>query len=756
MSKKFRNKIDPFSEREAQKYENPIPSREFILEYLAERGRPATLLQLQEELELTAPDEQEALRRRLIAMSRDGQLLRNRKGAYGPLENMQLIAGRVIGHKDGFGFVEPDQDGEDLFLSPRQMRNVLHGDKVLARVSNIDSRGRREAIIVEVLERNTQQLVGRFHREAGIAYVEPANLRISHDILISPDSIKDAKDGQMVVAAITVQPNKNMPPLGEIVEVLGDHMAPGMEINVAIRSHELPFIWPEEVLLEASRFAPTVPEEAITGRTDFRSLPFVTIDGEDAKDFDDAVYCEPRAAGGWVLYVAIADVSHYVRPGTELDKEAYKRGNSVYFPGRVIPMLPETLSNNLCSLNQHVDRLVMVCEMNIQPSGRISRYVFHEAAIQSQARLTYTQVHAMMEKKDRRMREQFKHLVPHLTNLYDLFGVLQKARKSRGAIDFDLPETKIIFGKNRKIEKIVPYERFDSHRVIEECMLCANISAARFLEKHKQPGLYRIHEGPKEEKLHDLQLFLRELGLSMPGHRQPVPGDYASILRHIQDRPDAHMIQTVLLRSMSQAVYSPDNKGHFGLAFEAYAHFTSPIRRYPDLQVHRGIKQLLKHKKPEIDDGTLARMGEHCSMTERRADDATNNVTDWLKCEFMMDKLGEEFPGIVSGVMNFGIFVELKDFYVEGLVHISTLPDDYYQFDPVQHALQGERSGRLFRLGDPVKIKVARVDLDKCELDFVLAEGVRQGKLTKKKQTKNKKNNRDESSDRKKKKRRRR
>ncbi len=719
---KWNKKKDQFAKREAEKYENPIPSREFILDYLGERGRPATYDHIQEELGLHDPEHQEALRRRLIAMVRDGQLLKNRKGAYGPLDKMELIAGRVIGHKDGFGFLEPDIEGDDLFLSPRQMRNVFHGDRVLARVSNIDTRGRREALIVEVIERNTQQVVGRLRVESGVAYVEPTNHRITQQVIIAPDGIKDAKAGQMVVVGVIAQPTVRSPAMGEVVEVLGDHMAPGMEIKVAIRSHDLPYVWPDDVEADAARFAPQVPAADCEGRLDLRDLPFVTIDGEDAKDFDDAVLCVPRPKGGWTLYVAIADVSHYVKPGSPLDSEAYKRGNSVYFPGRVIPMLPESLSNNLCSLNPKVDRLVMVCEMTIHPTGRITRYRFSEAVIHSNARLTYNQVRAMMEKNDKRMRERFADVVPHLTSLYELFRVLHKARQARGAIDFDLPETKIVFGSNRKIEKIVPYERFDSHRVIEECMLCANICAARFLEKNKQPGLYRVHEGPTEEKLRDLQRFLQEIALKMPTHRDPLPADYAHILRVIQDRPDAHMIQTVLLRSMSQAVYSPDNKGHFGLAYDAYAHFTSPIRRYPDLLVHRAIKQILSGKKVSIDEGVFKRHGEHCSMTERRADDATNEVTDWLKCEFMLDKVGQEYQGVISGVMNFGIFVELTDIYVEGLAHISTLPEDYYQFDPIKHALTGERSGRRFRLGDPVKVRVARVDLDQREIDFVLAE----------------------------------
>lgn len=721
MAKKFKNKKDPHAEREAQKYENPIPSREFILEHLAERGRPATYYDLRDEFGLHTESTEEALRRRLIAMVRDGQLLKNRKGAYGAAASMELIPGRIIGHKDGFGFVVPDDGSEDLFVSPRQMRNVFHGDRVLTRVANIDGRGRREAMIVEVLEHGTQQLVGRFFSEFGAAYVEPSNQRITQRILIPPDDVKDAQNGQIVVVAITMQPTKHALPLGAIVEVLGDHMAPGMEIDVAIRNHDIPTRWPEEVLFEASRYGATVTEDAIVGRKDFRHLPFVTIDGDDAKDFDDAVYCVPREKEGWMLYVAIADVSYYVRPNSALDKEAYERGNSVYFPGRVIPMLPEVLSNNLCSLNPNVDRLVMVCEMTIHPTGRIMKYDFHEGVIKSHARLTYNQVHAMMEKNDRRMRERFKDVVPYLTNLYDLFAVLKKARISRGAIDFDMPETKIVYGKDKKIEKIIPYERFGSHKVIEECMLSANICTARFLEKHEQPGLYRVHEGPTLEKLNDLRKFLQEMALPMPTHRDPVPKDYAHILRVAEERPDAHMIQTVLLRSMSQAVYSPENKGHFGLAYDAYAHFTSPIRRYPDLLVHRAIKHILAKKPPTNDLSAFVKAGEHCSMTERRADDATSEAVDWLKCEFMMDKVGKEFSGKVSGVTGFGVFVELSEVYVEGLIHISTLPDDYYQFDSVTHTLRGDRTGRTFRLGDTVKIQVARVDLDQRKIDFVLA-----------------------------------
>ncbi len=720
-----RPKKDQHAEREAEKYDHPIPSREFILEHLAERGSPATRKQLIMELNLETDHEREAFRRRISAMVRDGQLHKNRKGTYGPIGKMELISGRVIGHKDGFGFVVPDEGGDDLFLNARQMRTVFHGDRVLARVSGLDHRGRAEAIVVEVLEHNTQQLVGRFFNESGTSFVEPSNQRISQEIFIPPENQGGATHGQMVVVAVTLQPTAHSHAVGNIVEVLGDHMAPGMEIDVAIRNHDLPYVWPDAVLDEAARFPVSVPADAIKNRVDLRALPFVTIDGEDAKDFDDAVYCAPQAKG-WVLYVAIADVGYYVKPRSALDVEAYNRGNSVYFPERVIPMLPEALSNGLCSLKPEVDRLTMVCEMAISASGKITRYQFHEAVIHSHARLTYNQVYAMIEKGDVELQERYKKLVPHLQDLFDIYRTLHKARQLRGSIDFDLPETKIIFGNDKKIEKIVPLHRNDAHRLIEECMLCANICAAEFLLKHDLATLFRVHEGPTDEKLEDLRKFLGEMGLKLPGGAKPTPKDYAKLLTAIADRPDARIIQTVLLRSLSQAIYSPENKGHFGLAFDAYAHFTSPIRRYPDLVVHRHIRHILQgnYKHTEDSLALLEKEGEHCSTTERRADDATREVVDWLKCEFMLDKVGEEFDGAITSVTGFGFFVELKDIYVEGLVHISTLPNDYYQFDPMKQAMLGERSGRRFRLGDPVQVRVGRVDLDQRQIDFVLAEVV--------------------------------
>lgn len=734
------HKKDSYAAREAQNYENPIASREFILELLKDRGRPITQRQLLIELALETEQEQEALRRRLLAMVRDGQLLLNRRGAYGLVKEMELIKGYVVGHKDGFGFVVPEDNAGDLFLNARQMRSVFPDDEVLVRVSGIDSRGRREGMIVEVITRNTHSLVGRFITEQGAAFVEPSNQRVTQTILIPPGAEGGALHGQMTVVEITEQPSVHARPVGRVIEVLGDHMAPGMEIDVAIRNHELPNEWPDKVLRDAKQYSPHVTEEMFKGRLDLRAKPFVTIDGEDAKDFDDAVYCEPRSMGGWTLYVAIADVGNYVQPGSPLDKEALNRGNSVYFPGRVIPMLPEVLSNELCSLKPQVNRLTLVCEMAISPTGKITRYRFAEAVIKSHARLTYNEVYATVEQADKALQKKHKTLLPHLKELFFVYRTLQTLRQKRGAIDFDLPETKIIFGEGRKIERIVALTRNDAHKLIEECMLCANICAARFLLKNEAQGLYRIHEGPSLEKLTDLRKFLSELGLKLPGKEMPLPNDYAKLLKIIQDRPDAHLIQTILLRSLSQAVYSPENKGHFGLAFDAYTHFTSPIRRYPDLVVHRAIRAILRREfKPGEIDPKFQAYGEHCSMTERRADDATREAVDWLKCEYMMDKVGHEFPGVISSVTSFGLFVLLSDIYVEGLIHISMLKNDYYQFDPIKHALSGEKTGKRFRLGDTVKVRVVRVDLDQRKIDFVLAEDVGEER-TRKKKKKTKKN----------------
>ncbi len=720
MSRKPRK--DPFQQREAQKYENPIPSREFIMQLLDDSGQPLNRTQIAALLGIEEEEQLEALRRRLRAMERDGQIIFNRRGGYGLVSKMQLIRGRVIGHPDGFGFLAPDEGGDDLFLSAREMHSCLHGDRVLARVSGVDRRGRREGAIVEVLEHANVNVAGRYYFDKGVGFVVADNKRINQDILVPADQTYGAEDGQLVVVEIREYPTQRRQAVGRVIEILGDHMAPGMEIDVAIRSHDLPQVWSPMVEAECEGLPTEVPESAKQGRTDLRQTPLVTIDGEDSMDFDDAVFCEPQS-DGWRLVVAIADVSHYVTPGTALDVEAHLRGNSVYFPGRVIPMLPEELSNGLCSINPDVDRLCMVCDMQISARGKLEDYSFYPAVMRSHARLTYTKVAAMLVDGDQPLRKQYSKVLPHLENLYSLFKVLQGERQKRGAIDFDTTETRIVFGEDKKIEQIVPVVRNDAHKLIEECMLMANVATAEYLQSHEIPILYRVHDKPKAEKLTALREFLGELGLSLKGGDAPEAADYAELMHKIQGRDDAHLIQTVMLRSMNQAVYSPDNLGHFGLSYKAYTHFTSPIRRYPDLLVHRAIRHILSGQPAEtfrygIDDMLV--LGEHCSMTERRADDATRDAMDWLKCEYMMDKVGDDFDGIISSVTGFGIFVELCDIYVEGLIHVTGLGDDYFQFDPSHHRMVGDRTRKIYRLGDKVRVQVARVDLDERKIDFDL------------------------------------
>ena len=740
--------LDPEAAREAEKYERPIPSRELILLHLSERGSPATREQLLDEFGLVSEEDVEALRRRLRAMERDGQVIYTRRGTYAPTDKLDLISGRVTGHRDGFGFLIPDDGSEDLFLSPTHMRLVFDGDRCLVRVAGVDRRGRREGAVVDVLTRAHQSLVGRYYVEGDIGFVIVDNPKIQQEVLVTPGRSLGAQIGQFVAVHITHWPTARFQAQGDIVEVIGNYMAPGMEIDVALRSFDIPHVWPSAVEREAARLKPEVSEADKQKRVDLRHLPFVTIDGEDARDFDDAVFCEPptglkRLAGGYRLYVAIADVSHYVKVGSALDEEALQRGNSVYFPDRVIPMLPEVLSNGLCSLNPQVDRLAMVCELQLNRSGKVQSYQFYEAVIHSHARLTYTQVSTLLEhgrsSEGKRLAVTYAGILPHLKHLYALFKALLKARQERGAIEFETQETRIIFGDDQKIAEIRPTHRNDAHRLIEECMLCANVAAADFLKQHDIPGLYRVHDVPPSERLEKLRNFLSELGLSLQrGQHEPTPKDYQNLLANIQNRPDAHLIQTVMLRSMSQAVYSAENQGHFGLNYEAYTHFTSPIRRYPDLLVHRAIRSVIRaHREtpyvrragassipkariyPYAEEA-LEQLGEQCSLTERRADEATRDVVNWLKCEFMQSRVGEHFSGVVTAVTGFGLFVELSDIYVEGLVHVTALPNDYYHFDPTHHRLTGEHSGRSFRLGDSVQVRVVRVDLDERKIDFEL------------------------------------
>jgi ribonuclease R len=735
---------DPHAEREAANYENPIPSREVILELLSEAEKPLDHTHIAKSLNLVEPEQLEALRKRLRAMERDGQLMVNRRNAYCLVDKMHLLHCRVQGHRDGYGFAMPIAEGEDIYLSARQMHFVFDGDEVLIQVTGEDRRGRLEGKVIEVLQRKHKTVVGRYKEESGIGFVIPDNGRLTQQILIPTKAKGSVESGQIVTVEITDYPTRQLGAKGRIAEVLGEHLDPGMEIDVAIRSHGIPWEWPDEVLHEAAGLEAEPLEDDKQHRIDLRKLPFVTIDGEDARDFDDAVYCEEGSGGSWRLWVAIADVSHYVWPDSALDQEAALRGNSVYFPARVVPMLPEALSNGLCSLKPDVDRLAMVCEMELTATGVLAKYRFYEAVIHSHARLTYTQVGEVLEQGSH--ADVDSQRVPDLKRLHGLYHVLRAARDKRGAIDFETVETRIIFDEHRKIEAIVPVVRNDAHKLIEECMLCANVATARFYDANKLPILFRVHEGPGEEKLEGLRKFLGELGLDLGGGDKPTPVHYQQLLLQIVDREDANVIQTMLLRSLSQAVYQPENKGHFGLHYEAYAHFTSPIRRYPDLLVHRGIRHLIRSggnakgvlriKGAEsipakqifpYDVRSMVIQGEHSSMSERRADDATREVDSWLKCEYLQEHVGDEFDGVISAVTGFGLFVELKDLYIEGLVHITALPGDYYNFDKAHQRLTGERSGRSFQLGGIVRVQVARVDLDdrKIELELIDAKSPR-------------------------------
>lgn len=717
--KKNIRELDPFLEREREQYDNPLPSREYILQMLTERGVPIDQDELCTLLRIEL-DEEDLFNRRLRAMERDGQIMRNRKRAICVMDKLDLVKGKVQGHPDGFGFLIPEDGSDDLMLSAKEMHKALHGDTVMARVGGTDRRGRREASIVEVLEHGTSRLVGRLYEEHGIRFVVAENRRISQDILVAPGEYSDAKIGQVVVLEILSQPSKHAQPVGRIIEVLGNYADPGMEIEIALRKHDLPNEFPLDAKHQAEKFSPVVVAADYAGREDVRSLPLVTIDGETARDFDDAVYCEPSATG-FRLVVAIADVSSYVQSGDALDQEAINRGNSVYFPRRVIPMLPEALSNGLCSLNPNVERLCMVCDMQIDRAGEILGYRFYPSVMLSKARLTYTQVADMLANPKGENAQQFAGVLPHINHLYTLFQTLLQAREKRGAIDFETVETQMIFNADGKIEKIVPVVRNDAHKLIEECMLAANVCAAAFLSEHKHPVLYRVHEGPTPEKLDAVREFFKEFGLQLGGGEDPQAGDYSKLLKQIKGRPDAGLLQTVMLRSLRQAKYNPENVGHFGLGYEAYAHFTSPIRRYPDLLVHRAIKAVLhgKQYKPAL---KWDELGIHCSQTERRADDATRDVEAWLKCFYMRDHLGSEFEGSISSVTGFGLFVALDELYVEGLIHVSELGTDYFHFDAAKHQMLGERTGKRYRLGDRVKVKVVRVDMESTKIDFSLVE----------------------------------
>ena len=686
---------------------------------LSEEGVPLTASQLMGLLDIRN-SEREAFGKRLGAMERDGQIMQNRKGALCLTEKIHLVAGVIQGHPDGFGFLIPDDRQkcqDDIFLSSREMQQVMHGDRAMVRITEVDRKGRPEGKVVEVLERANKTIVGRVIRGQGVTIVAAEDKRISQDILIPYHLDMGAKVGQVVEVELTEQPSSHAYPMGRVVQILGNYADSGMEIEIALRKHKLPHVFKPETIALAESYPKTVQAADYKERVDLRELSLVTIDGETARDFDDAVYAEPQGKG-WRLVVAIADVSFYVRSNDALDKEAYERGNSVYFPRRVIPMLPEALSNGLCSLNPDVERLCMVCDMQIDALGVIKQYKFYPSVMRSKARMTYTKVADMIENPQGETAQEHAWLMPHIEHLNTLFKLMLKQREKRGAIEFETSETVMIFNDQGKIDRIVPSSRNDAHRLIEECMLAANVCAADFLLEKEHAALYRIHEGPTPEKLEALRTFLGEVGFGIGGGEKPHAKDYGKVMQRIKGRPDEQLLQTVLLRSMQQAVYSPDNAGHFGLAYEAYTHFTSPIRRYPDLLVHRAIKAVLKGERYEAQN--WQQLGVHCSMTERRADDATRDVTNWLKCFYMQDKVGETFDGTISGVTSFGLFVALDNIYAEGLIHVAELGNDYFQYDKARHEMLGERTGVRFRLGDRLTVKVARADLETSRIDFTL------------------------------------
>jgi ribonuclease R len=722
--------------------------REAIIEALAQARSPLTPAELAQRVHATEL-KRERFDSELAELEREGRVIRNRAGLLLVAARANLLSGQVQGHRDGFGFLIRDDGGQDLVLPEHEMSKVLHGDRVLARVSGQDRRGRPEGEIVEVIERRTNRLVGRLLNERGAMIVAPEDQRIQHDILIPPGATMGAEHGQVVVVEIVQQPQRHVQPVGRVIEVLGAIDDPGMEIEIAVRKFSVPHEFSESALAEAEKLPDAVPAKDRKGRVDLRDVPLVTIDGEDARDFDDAVYCEPIGPGRrkWRLVVAIADVDHYVRAADPLDAEAQLRSTSVYFPRRVIPMLPEKLSNGLCSLNPEVDRLVMVADMVIDGKGQIGAYQFYPAVMYSAARLTYNEVWEALSQPDSRGAQKLAPLRTALENLYAVFEVLARARDARGALDLETTETYIVCDANGRIEKIVPRERNDAHRIIEECMLSANVCAADFIERNKQPGLFRVHEGPTPDRLANLRALLKTLGLQLDGGDTPRPADYAALIARIRARPDRQLLQTVLLRSMQQAVYSPHNVGHFGLAYDAYAHFTSPIRRYPDLLVHRCIKAILARRnylptlvqsdlpaaptramprapRAKAEEGTALaaweKLGLICSANERRADDATRDVEAWLKSYYMRERVGETYSGTISAVVPFGIFVVLDDLFVEGLVHVSELGSEYFTFNEALHELRGERTGQRYRLADRLTVQVSRVDLEARRIEFRL------------------------------------
>ncbi len=732
--RRFGKTPDPHFHRESDKYENPILSREGLLTFLRDADGPLTLEEIAKALKLTAPDRFEALQRRLQAMVRDGQLLLNRRGGLAPVAQLDLLAGTVIAHPDGFGFVKFESGGDDGFLNPSELRKCFHGDRVLVSVINMDHKGRRNVAIAEVLERRHTRVTGRFTLRAGIATVVPDDKRLMHEVLIGPDDRNQARDGQLVVAEITSPIDSGRPPIGKVLVVLGDTLTASKVVEMAIHGHNLPHEFDAAVLREANAIPVDVQAAEVAARRDLRQLPLVTIDGEDAKDFDDAVYCENNAEG-FRLVVAIADVSHYVRPGTALDDEAVLRGTSVYFPGYVVPMLPENLSNGICSLKPKVERLCFVCDMQVGFDGLVTRSQFYEAVMFSHARLTYNQVWKVIGENDAEQKAALGPLLPAIERLHQLYEILSKARAKRGAIEFESSEVHFELNQKGEVVQGGMLARNDAHKLIEECMIAANVEAGKAVLENGLHAPFRVHDRPPESKYADLLEFLKEFSLSMPAYSKVQPRDFTNLLKKTRERPDAALLETVLLRSQSLAVYATKNNGHFGLALAAYSHFTSPIRRYPDLLLHRVLKKALiagsaggyAYSEREMDTLCL-----QCSEKARRADEAEREVDERYRSAWMEQHVGSQFDGVISGVTSFGLFVELNQSKVNGLVHVTQLPHDYWHFDPQRKTLSGERRRLSFRLGDTIRVLVLKASVEDKRIDFkpILPEQ-EQGKKTK-------------------------
>jgi ribonuclease R len=700
-------------------YKHPIPSENKLIDFLTEEGKPLKAEAILKAFGLKGQRMRSLLADKLYAMVRAGQILENRRGEFCLTAKLDLVTGTVTGHRDGFGFVIRDDGGpDDVYLSAREMRSLFDGDRVAIRVAGLDRRGRAEGELVDVLERGTQEVTGQFIRERGIGLVIPDNSKITHRILIPRKEWGNAKPGQMVVAEILDYPTRIEQATGRIINVIGSPGDKGIATDIAIHSHAIPDKWPRTVLNEIEEYGDKVLPKAKQGRTDLRDVDLLTIDGADARDFDDAVFCE-RSGSGWRLLVAIADVSHYVQVGTALDTEAVRRGTSVYFPDRVVPMLPEVLSNGLCSLNPKVDRLCMVCDMQVNTEGKVTRSTFFEGLMRSKARLTYSQVNELLTGHSKTSVPKALH--QPVLELHALYKALAQARARRGAIEIDMPQTKYVLNDDGEIDRIEVVPRNDAHRLIEECMIAANVQAAKFLKRHRIPGLYRVHARPDPDRFDELRLFLVSLGLKVAHSDHVQPRDFTKIIRQTADRPDATAIMMTMLRSLTHAEYSPTNIGHFGLALESYAHFTSPIRRYPDLLVHRAIRHIVGGGKPgrfDYSGRDMERLGTITSAHEKRAEEATREVEAWLKCQYMEQHLGDEFDGVITGVTNFGVFVQITSLLTDGLVHVTSLSNDYYKYDPGSQSLVGERTGKMFRLGEAMRVKVQRVDMETRRIDF--------------------------------------